>query len=192
MFNPRVLLLLTSIAIASRVAGAADFSADRIGELTGAKPTVTADGVVRVAWPRKEVEVHVDGLPMKPFMGLGTWAAFQKTHDGAMVMGDTVVFQDEVNPAIDAAFANGLEVTALHNHFFYDEPRIYFMHIGGEGDPDKLASGVKAVWDAVKGVRQANAQPAHRFDAHVPSYGKLNADKLATIVGTKGELQDEV
>ena len=67
--------------------------------------------------------MQVDGLAMRPFMGLGTWAAFQQSHDGAMAMGDTVLFQDEVNPAIDAAFANGLEVTALHNHFFYDEPK---------------------------------------------------------------------
>jgi hypothetical protein len=60
-----------------------------------------------------------------------------------MAMGDTVVFQDEVTPAIDAAFAHGLEVTGLHNHFFYDEPKVYFMHIGGRGDPETLAVGVK-------------------------------------------------
>ena len=74
---------------------------------------------------------------------------------GAMVMGDTVVFQDEVTPAMDAAFAHGLEVTGLHNHFFYDEPKVYFMHIGGRGEPEKLAAGVKAVWDAIKKVRAA-------------------------------------
>ena len=58
-----------------------------------------------------------------------------------MVMGDTVVFQDEVTPAMDAAFADGLEVTGLHNHFFFDEPKVYFMHIGGTGEPEKLAAG---------------------------------------------------
>ena len=75
-------------------------------------------------------------------------------------MGDTVVFQDEVTPAMDAAFAHRLEVTALHNHFFYDEPKVYFMHIGGKGDPEKLAKGVKDVWDAIKKVRTAAPQPA--------------------------------
>src|SRR5215467_13419069 len=112
--------LLTVLLSLVSAAQAAELSADKVGEIFGVKATTTPDGVVRVAWPRKEVEVHVDGLPMKPFMGLGTWAAFQPSHGGAMVMGDTVVFQDEVNPAFDAAFASGLEVTALHNHFFYD------------------------------------------------------------------------
>jgi hypothetical protein len=185
-------ILLVALPALVTAAQAADLSADKVGEIIGVKATTTADGIIRVAWPRKEVEVHVDGLPMKPFMGLGTWAAFQQSHDGAMVMGDTVVFQDEVNPAIDAAFASGLEVTALHNHFFYDEPKVYFMHIGGTGDPEKLARGVKAVWDAVKKVRQASPQPATRFDAKLPTYGKLDADKLNSIIAAKGESQDDI
>src|SRR5262245_43009679 len=117
--------------------------ADKIGAAAGAKATTTKDGVVRVAWPRTDVAVKVDGMPLKPFAGLGSWAAFTATPHGAMVMGDTVVFQDEVTPAIDAAFAGGLEVTGLHNHFFFDEPKVYFMHIGGQGAPEKLASAVK-------------------------------------------------
>ena len=78
-------------------------------------------------------------------------------------MGDTVVFQDEVDSAMDAAFAHGLEVTGLHNHFFYDEPKVYFMHIGGQGDPAKLAGGIKSVWDAIKDVRTADPTPAIAF-----------------------------
>src|SRR5215216_2455395 len=116
--------------------------ADRIASASGAKATTTPDGVVRV-----------DGTPLKPFAGLGSWAAFTKAPHGAMVMGDTVVFQDEVTPAMDAALAAGLEVTGLHNHFFYDEPKVYFMHIGGMGEPEKLASAVKSVWGAIKKVR---------------------------------------
>src|SRR6266536_512122 len=122
----------------------------QIGTAAGAKATTTPDGVVRIAWPRTDVAVKVDGMPFKPFAGLGSWAAFTAAPHGAMVMGDTVVVQDEVTPAMDAAFAHGLEVTGLHNHFFYDEPKVYFMHIGGKGEPGKLAAGVKAVWDAVK------------------------------------------
>ena len=76
-------------------------------------------------------------------------------------MGDTVVFQDEVAAPMDAAFAAELEVSALHNHFFYDEPKVYFMHIGGSGDPKKLASGVREVWDAIKRVR-AEARSSRR------------------------------
>src|SRR5262245_21573896 len=98
--------------------------ADKIGEAAGTKATTTKDAVVRIGWPRTDVKVKVDGMPLQPFAGLGSWAAFMPTEHGAMVMGDTVVFQDEVTPAMDAAFAGGLEVTALHNHFFYDEPKV--------------------------------------------------------------------
>ena len=77
-----------------------------------------------------------------------------------MVMGDLVLFQDEVNSVMTAALENGLNVTALHNHFFYDEPKVYFMHIGGEASLQTLASGVKAALDAAKKVRGKNAKPA--------------------------------
>ena len=127
----------------SNVTNGEELSRDKISEIFGVRTTTPPDGVIRVAWPRKEVPVQVDGLSMRPFMGLGTWAAFQQSKNGAMALGDTVLFQDEVNPAIDAAFAGGLEVTALHNHFFYDEPKVYFMHIGGEGDAQKLATPLK-------------------------------------------------
>jgi hypothetical protein len=129
---------------------------------------------------------------MRPFMGLGSWAAFQSSTDGAMVMGDTVVFEDEVNAAIDAALAGGLEVTALHNHFLFDDPKVYFMHIGGNGCPEKLAQGVKAVWDAVKKVRAANPQPAKRFEGGVPEYGELDNEKLTQIIGSAGTVEDQV
>jgi hypothetical protein len=106
--------------------------------------------VVRLGWPRTDVKVTLDGMPFPPAAGLGSWAAFTPARHGAMVMGDTVVFQDEVSPAMDAAVAHGLEVTGLHNHFFYDEPKVYFMHPGGTGEPDELARGVKAVLDAIR------------------------------------------
>ncbi len=95
-----------------------------------------------------------------------------------MVMGDTVLFQDEVTPAMDAAFAAGLEVTALHNHFFYDEPKAYFMHISGMGRQENLAAGVKSVWDAVKKVRAANIQPPTRFGGETPRQGMVSAEPL--------------
>jgi hypothetical protein len=106
-----------------------------------------------------------------------------------MVMGDTVVFQDEVSPAMDAAFAAGLEVTALHNHFFYDEPKVYFMHLGGTGDPAKLAAGVRGVWDAVKKVRAESPRPATRFAGGVPREGKLDAAAIERAIGHKAESQ---
>jgi hypothetical protein len=163
--------------------------ADKIGMAAGTKATTTKDGIVRIGWPRTDVAVRVDGMPLKPFAGLGSWAAFTPTAHGAMVMGDTVVFQDEVTPAIDAAFAGGLEVTGLHNHFFFDEPKVYFMHIGGQGAPEKLASAVKSVWDAIKAVRAKQAAPATQFAGGVPKEGKINAEAIDRIVGQTSETQ---
>ena len=174
-------------------ASAADLSAESIGAAVGVKATTTPDGVIRVGWARKDVPVAVDGTKLKTFAGLGSWAAFQKMEHGAMVMGDTVLFQDEVNPAMDAAFANGLDVTALHNHFFFDEPKVYFMHIGGMGDPDKLANGVKAVWDAAKKVRAASSKPALAFDSNsVNGEGSLNQDALAKMFAVKPAAEEGI
>jgi hypothetical protein len=165
---------------------------DRIASAAGAKATTTPDGVVRIAWARTDVPVKVDGVPMKPFAGLGTWAAFTKAPHGAMVMDDTVVFQDEVTPAMDAAFAAGLEVTGLHNHFFYDEPKVYFMHIGGSGEPEKLATAVKAVWDAIKKQRAEQPTPEVGFDGDSPESGTVDVAAIESILGHKGQLQDGI
>src|SRR5207302_2337310 len=132
------------------------------------------------------------GMPLKPFAGLGSWAAFKSTAHGAMVMGDTVVFEDEVSPAMDAAFAGGLEVTALHNHFLYDEPKVYFMHIGGSGNPEKLSAAVKGIWDAVKRVRADHANPAKRFAAEIPRDGKIDRAAIEKVLGQKSAMQQGV
>ncbi len=125
-----------------------------IQEAAGTEATTKPGGVVRIGWVRDDVDVTVDGTSFPPAAGLGSWAAFKPAeHGGAIVMGDTVVFRDEVDAAMDAAFAHGLKVTALHNHFFYDKPKAYFMHISGRGEPKALAKGVKAMWDAIKKVR---------------------------------------
>ena len=132
-------------------------------------------------------------MPLKPFAGLGSWAAFTAAPHGAMVMGDTVVFQDEVTPAMDAAFAGGLEVTGLHNHFFYDEPKVYFMHIGGRGEPEKLAAGVKAVWDAIKKVRAENATPGDRVRRRSARRRmRSTPTAIEKILGHKAQTQDGV
>ena len=104
--------------------------------------------------PRTDVKIQVDGWPMPPFMGLGSWAAFTPAHGNhVMMMGDTVVFEDEVNPAMTVAFEAGLEVTALHNHIFFDEPKVYFMHIGGMGEAGAISAGVKKVHDKIAEIR---------------------------------------
>jgi hypothetical protein len=185
-------ILLTFLAIPSAASSEGGLDEERIGAASGTKATTTPDGVVRIAWARKDVPVRVDGVPLKPFAGLGSWAAFTKAQHGAMVMGDTVVFQDEVTPAMDAAFANGLEVSGLHNHFFYDEPKVYFMHIGGMGDAEKLAAGVKAVWDAIKKVRAAEPTPSVAFPEIGPEADEIEPKLVEDILGQKAQTQDGV
>jgi uncharacterized protein DUF1259 len=184
--------LMAAATAAAQEKSAHGLDAERIGAAAGVKATTAKDGVVRIAWARTDVAVKVDGMPLKPFAGLGSWAAFTPAPHGAMVMGDTVVFQDEVAPAMDAAFANGLEVTGLHNHFFYDEPKVYFMHIGGMGDPEKLAAAVKGVWDAVKKVRANRAQPAGQFSGEAPKEGHIDAAGIEALLGQKSEMQQGV
>jgi len=168
----------------------AHLDAGAIAQAAGTKATVTDDGTVRIGWSRDDVRVKVDGIPFPPAAGLGSWAAFKATEHGAMVMGDTVVFRDEVDAAMDAAFAHGLKVTSLHNHFFFDEPKVYFMHIDGQGNPEQLAGAVKAMWDAIKHVRAGRSQPAGGFGGATPTPGgTIDADRIATITGLKAAVK---
>jgi hypothetical protein len=172
---------------------AADLDNARIDQLTGLKGKFNEkEGVYKVTFPRNDVKVVVDGWTMPPFMGLGTWAAFTKgVHTEAMVMGDTVLFEDEVNAAMSAALDNGLSVTALHNHFFFDQPKVYFMHIEGEGAVDKLAGAVRKVYDAAKQIRAANSQPKDSFGAvPLPQKNSISAAPLNEILEAQGESKD--
>ena len=149
------------------------------------------EGVYKVTLPRNDVKVVVDGWTMPPFMGLGTWAAFTPTQNGAMVMGDTVLFEDEVNAAMSAALDNGLSVTALHNHFFFDRPKVFFMHIEGEGTADKLAGAVRKVYDSIKQTRGANPQPKDSFGGKpLPEKSSVTPGPLNEIFGAQGESKE--
>jgi hypothetical protein len=158
-----------------------------IDAATGLKGALAKDNtgadVYRLTQGRTDVPVTVEGRKMEPFMGFTSWAAFQAgTKSPAMMAGDLVVFQDEVSPVMDAFFAHGCTVTALHNHFFFEEPKTYFMHFGGEGDAADLAKGLKAALDAIKKARAAAPQPGTRFDDRtVPTTNSITAAKLDAI-----------
>jgi Domain of Unknown Function (DUF1259) len=161
-----------------------------IDQATGAKGVYTAaEDTHKVTFPRTDIKVTVEGRPMPPFLGLSSWAAFTPGgHGGLMVMGDVVLLQDEVNPAMSAALDAGLEVTALHNHFFYEAPRVMYMHIGGSGTAEQLAPAVKKVLDAVKSVRTAAPAPATRFaGGPVPEASAISAAAIDAILGVQGE-----
>src|SRR5205814_4482532 len=172
------------ILIAATLTARAELDTAKIDQLTGLKGKMNqAEGVYKVTFPRDDVKVSIAGWQMPPFMGLGTWAAFQGTNDKAMMMGDTVLFEDEVNPVMSAALDNGLSVTALHNHFFFDEPKVYFMHIGGEGSVDKLATAVRKVWDKAKEIRATNPQPTKTFGgAALPAPSSITGKTIDDIL----------
>lgn len=172
------------------IPGALALDTAKVDELTGLKGKLNEkEGVYRITFPRNDVKVAVDGWTMPPFMGLGTWAAFtQGSNTEAMVMGDTVLFEDEANPAISAALENGLSVTALHNHFLFDHPKVYFMHIEGQGTVEQLAGGVRKVYDKIKEIRAANSQPKDSFGGtSMPAKNSISAEPLNKVFGLTGE-----
>ena len=189
------LFILAAIFAATSVSALAALDTAKIDQITGLKGKLNEkEGVYKVTFPRNDVKVVVDSWTMPPFMGLGTWAAFTETKNGAMVMGDTVLFEDEVNPAMSAALDNGLGVTALHNHFFFDQPKVFFMHIEGEGSVDKLAGAVKKVYDSIKAIRGPDPKPADSFavvgQAPLPGKNSITAAPLSEIFGMQGETKD--
>jgi len=158
------------------------------------KAETSADGVVKASFPRKDVDVSVDGWKMAPFMGLTSWAAFSPGRAGvaeAMVMGDLVLFEDEVNAVMSVLLESGLSVTALHNHFFYDSPKVFFMHIGGEGTVAGLGKGVRAAMEKVAEIRKKTPKPATTFGAApLPEKSAIDGAKLEAVLGVKGQARD--
>jgi hypothetical protein len=182
-----VALLAAVIAPAAR---AADPPLDTaaIESITGIKGTMnTAENVFKVSKPRTDIKPNVDGWTLPPFMGITSYAAFMPVVGGTMVMGDTVLLEDEVNPAMSAALDAGLEVTALHNHFFFDQPKVYFMHIGGMGDTSRMARAVRAVYDRIAQVRFGQAAPASAFPGAIPATSSISAGPIEEVFGTKSQ-----
>ena len=190
--KPTKLLSLLMLVLSAMPAFAA-LDASRIEQLTGLKGALnTNEGVFKVTAPRNDLPVSVDGWKMPPFMGLTTWAAFIEGKKAeAMVAGDLVLFEDEVNPVMSAVLDAGLSVTALHNHFFFDDPKVYFMHIGGEGALDKLAGGVKAALAKQKEIRAVHPQPTRLFgSAFAPATNSITGKIIDDALGTKGQAKD--
>src|SRR5204862_7897074 len=136
--------------------------------------------VFKVQVPRSDLSVTAAGAKLTPPLGLTAWAAFTRAGSHAVVMGDIVLTEDQVNPAMDAALQNGLEVTALHNHFFWESPRGMFMHIGGMGGEEKLAQGVAKVFAVLK---QQGPVPTSDVD---PASTSLDPKRIDAALGPTG------
>jgi hypothetical protein len=142
--------------------------------------------VLKVNIPRNDLSVTVANVRTPTPFGFGGWVAMTKGTGGMdVMMGDLVLTQDEVNPVMSALLDNGLEVTALHNHFFWDEPRMFYMHVHGHGKPADLARKVKPAIDLI-GKSTARPTSASAAPAAAPA-ATIDTAKLAQIVGTQGE-----
>jgi hypothetical protein len=190
----RVVVGALLVCALARRSSAGEPDAEAIARITARKPEVTG-GVIKISAPRSDLAVRVDGIAIVPFQGLTSWAAFAAAGSESMVMGDVVLTEDEVNPALSAALDSGLEVTALHNHFAFDEPRVMFMHIGGHGSSERLATAVKATFDAVERVareRAANGgKPLAASAGHsLPATSSIEAKPLEEILNATAQAKD--
>jgi len=149
------------------------------------------DGVLKVNIPRADLKVTVAGVPTPTPFGFGGWIAMTRG-DAAMqvMMGDLVLTQDEVNPVMSAVLAQGLDVTALHNHFFWESPRIFYLHVHGHGSAGDLARKIKPALDLI-GKVAARPEPVTAPTSTIVG-GALDTAKLAKIIGTPGEQNGQV
>jgi hypothetical protein len=188
---PLTFVLALSLLASQSLAQNAKLDTARIEQLTGAKGKLDEkENVFKVSVPRSDLQMNAAGVRMTPPMGLTSWAAFTPMGDHVMVMGDTVMTEDQVNPVMSVALENGLEVTALHNHFFWDSPKIMFMHIGGMGEQDRLAQAVGKVFARIKETAGGRGEtPKVDID---PARSTLDAKSIGEILGHKADVTNGV
>jgi hypothetical protein len=173
----------TLLAICATLAGATAANAQeidwqKVDAAIGRGGAVTGD-VHRYGFPRSDLQVTVDGVTIRPTLALGGWAAFKPAHGGAMVMGDLVLLDTEVAPVMSKLLENGIEITAVHNHVLRGNPATYYMHIGGHGDPVKLATAIRA------GLAESKTPLAAPTPGTPPAID-LDTAQLDQIIGAKG------
>jgi hypothetical protein len=169
-----VTLLLTGVAQAQ----SPDWK--KIDEIMGRSAAVS-DDVHRYGFPRTDLSVTLDGVAIKPGFALGGWTVFKPTHGGAMVMGDLVLLETEINPVMSKMIENGIEITAIHNHVLRGSPATFYMHVAGHGDPVKLATAIRA--GLAESKTPLTAAPA----ASPPPAIDLDTAQLDQIIGVKGQ-----
>ncbi|MGH8509314.1 MAG: DUF1259 domain-containing protein [Gammaproteobacteria bacterium] len=184
-------LASSSGALPTAWAAAQTIDTAKIEQLTGVKGKLNdKEGVFKVAVPRSDLRVTGAGARMTPPMGLSSWAAFTKEGAQTLVMGDMALLEDQVNPVMTVALDAGLEVTALHNHFLWEHPRVMFMHIGGRGSEEALAAAVGKVFATIKETSGGNV-PAPYLEID-PAKTSLDPKKIEAILGVQGEMADGV
>jgi hypothetical protein len=179
-----LLILFASFALAQPVA-AQEMPSEYAGVLkTLSRQGDYKDGVLRVNIPRNDVSVSIDGVATPTPFGFGGWIALAKGDHGDVMMGDLVLTENEVNPVMSAVLDNGLDVTAVHNHFFYETPRMFYMHVHGHGTPADIA---KRIGPALALIGKTVARPPAAQASGKPIEGNLDVGRLAKIAGHEGE-----
>ena len=151
----------------------------KVDDTLGRKPAIAGD-VRRYGFPRSDLTVTLDSVTIKPALALGGWIAFKPMHDGAMVMGDLVLLETEANPVMAKLIEGGLEITAVHNHLLRASPATFYMHVGGHGDPVKMAG---VIHDALA----VSKTPLAGSAASPPPAIDLDTAQLDQIVGARGQ-----
>ncbi len=178
----RNLMLLTLLAVMAipPLAEAADIDWKKVDAALGKTAAVSGE-VHRYGIPRSDLHVTLDGVAIKPALALGGWVAFAPMHGEAMVMGDLVLLETEITPVMTKLLNGGLDITAIHNHILRASPATFYMHVGGHGDPEKMAAVIRAALSASNTPFDApatTAGPAPAVD--------LDTAKLDQIMGVKG------
>jgi len=172
--------LTVGAVLASAPICAQEIDWQQIDAALGRKPAVSGD-VHRYGFPRSDLSVMLDGVAIKPALALGGWVAFKPAHGGAMIMGDLVLLETEINPVMAKLIEGGLQITAVHNHLLRANPATFYMHVGGHGDPAKMAGIIREALSVSKPPLfvPAAAAPAPAVD--------LNTAELDQIIGAKGQ-----
>jgi hypothetical protein len=152
----------------------------KVDETLGRKAAVSGD-VHRYGFPRNDLSVTLDAVTIKPALALGGWVAFKPAHGGAMVMGDLVLLESEVNPVMLKLIEGGMDITAVHNHLLRASPATFYMHVGGHGDPVRMAAAIR---DA---LAVSKTPPATTVGAAPPPAVDLDTAQLDRIIGAKGQ-----
>jgi biotin operon repressor len=175
----RLLLVVGAIASTS-MARAQAIDWQKVDEAFGRKAAVISGDAHRYGFPRTDLNVTLEGVVIKPALALGGWVAFKAMNGDAMVMGDLVLLEDEINPVVTKLIENGIEITAVHNHLLRANPATFYLHIGGMGDAVKLATAIRT---ALAQSKTPLAAPA----ATTPPPIELDTAQLDQIIGVKGQ-----